>query len=155
MTNPDPILHNAAAGAYLRPQVGRPLPTVANGTSHHRCPRCDGRLIRAWRRPVDRFMCNFVPLHRYRCGDFSCQWEGNLRTARGKESQNDNERPLMMIFGIIVAAVVMSLAAIAWFSSHDLDVTRLGDQPLSGPQALEVALRPAQIPTGSAGSHTG
>ena len=43
------------------------------------CPLCHGRLVRTWRRQVDRFTSLFVPVQRFKCDAFSCQWEGNLR----------------------------------------------------------------------------
>ena len=46
---------------------------------NHMCPLCSSELRRTWRRPVERFTSLFLPLHRYRCGNFSCQWEGNFR----------------------------------------------------------------------------
>lgn len=52
------------------------------GPGKHTCPSCNGSLVRAWRRPIDRFMTQFVPVHRYRCVSFACRWEGNFRTRR-------------------------------------------------------------------------
>ncbi len=43
------------------------------------CPKCGGRLLRVWRRPVDRIISLVLPVQRYRCGYFVCQWSGNLR----------------------------------------------------------------------------
>ncbi len=48
----------------------------------HLCPSCQSGLLRTWRRPVDRFTSQFVPVHRYRCRSFSCQWEGSFRAHR-------------------------------------------------------------------------
>lgn len=47
--------------------------------SHHQCVQCAGSLIRTPRRPIDHFWSLFVPVHRYRCNRFACQWTGNLR----------------------------------------------------------------------------
>lgn len=54
--------------------------------SDRRCPLCDGLLLRAPRRPVDRLRSVFKPVSRYRCYRHSCQWIGNLprRTAAGQ-----------------------------------------------------------------------
>lgn len=43
------------------------------------CPSCNGILFRTWRRPIDRISSLILPVRRYRCRSFSCQWEGNLR----------------------------------------------------------------------------
>jgi hypothetical protein len=48
-------------------------------TTKHTCPMCEGYLIRIPRRVTDRLLSKFVLMHRYRCPDFACQWEGNLR----------------------------------------------------------------------------
>lgn len=47
--------------------------------SKHACALCGGNLIRTPCRPIDRLWNLFVPVHRYRCSRFSCQWTGNLR----------------------------------------------------------------------------
>ena len=53
----------------------------------HACPDCKGPLRRAVRRPVDHVTGLFVPVRRYRCHRFDCQWEGNFRkdVADGKD----------------------------------------------------------------------
>ena len=44
------------------------------------CPACGERcLIRIRRRFIDRLLSLFVRLQRFRCQQFECQWEGNLR----------------------------------------------------------------------------
>jgi len=43
------------------------------------CALCGGNLIRIPRRASDRLLNLFVPVHRYRCSRFTCQWTGNLR----------------------------------------------------------------------------
>lgn len=45
------------------------------------CPKCRSTLHRVWRRPVDRFISLLVPVHRFRCEHFMCQWTGNMRAA--------------------------------------------------------------------------
>lgn len=47
-----------------------------------RCPLCQGDLVRARRRSVDRLRSLFVPVKRYRCENFRCQWEGNVSSRR-------------------------------------------------------------------------
>jgi hypothetical protein len=44
------------------------------------CPLCgEGYLIRIHRRVIDRLLSLFMPVYRFRCLCFSCQWEGNIR----------------------------------------------------------------------------
>jgi hypothetical protein len=47
--------------------------------SRHACPQCAAMLVRMPRRAIDRFLSRFVPVQRYRCERFLCQWQGNLR----------------------------------------------------------------------------
>jgi hypothetical protein len=47
--------------------------------TEQKCPLCAGHLIRIRRRFVDRLLSLFVPVHRYRCPAFTCQWEDNIR----------------------------------------------------------------------------
>jgi hypothetical protein len=49
------------------------------GASKRRCPVCDGPLTQTPRRLVDRALSVFVSMHRYRCPNFLCAFEGNLR----------------------------------------------------------------------------
>ena len=57
-------------------------PLHCASASKYICPSCHANLVRTWRRPVDRFTSQFVPVHRYRCQSFACQWEGNFRVQR-------------------------------------------------------------------------
>lgn len=48
----------------------------------HTCPRCHGMVYRVHRRFLDRCLSVALPVHRYRCGEMGCDWEGNLRIRR-------------------------------------------------------------------------
>jgi len=50
-----------------------------NGNTR-RCPLCHGTMNRIPRRFVDLVLSMFIPVRRYRCRSFDCDWEGNLRT---------------------------------------------------------------------------
>jgi len=74
-----------------------PKPTTGttgyvSAASEHTCPRCLGVLVRIRRRAIDRLWSLFVPVHRYRCPHFSCQWEGNLRV-RSRVAGTMNNAP--------------------------------------------------------------
>ena len=43
-----------------------------------RCPKCGGEVSRIHRRPLDRLRSLVSPVHRYRCYDLRCRWEGTL-----------------------------------------------------------------------------
>lgn len=47
--------------------------------TRHTCPLCSAPLVRTPRRSIDHLLSRFVPLQRYRCERFVCQWQGNLR----------------------------------------------------------------------------
>jgi len=47
-----------------------------------RCPRCNSSIHRTHRRPIDRLICLFVPVRRYRCANGQCRWKG-LRVGTG------------------------------------------------------------------------
>lgn len=51
----------------------------ASVATERTCSLCGEELIRIRRRAIDRLLSLFVPVQRYRCPRFSCQWEGNLR----------------------------------------------------------------------------
>jgi len=42
----------------------------------HVCPLCGGVVERVHRHPADRFFALFRTLHRYRCTESGCEWEG-------------------------------------------------------------------------------
>jgi hypothetical protein len=51
----------------------------AFGASKRRCPDCDGPLTQIPRHLVDRALSVFASMHRYRCPNYLCAFEGNLR----------------------------------------------------------------------------
>lgn len=62
-------------------------PADYRNVSGHLCAQCGGSLTRTPERPIDHFWNLLVPVHRFRCGRFSCQWTGNLRVdARAADS---------------------------------------------------------------------
>jgi hypothetical protein len=61
------------------------------------CPLCAEQVIRIHRRPIDYLLSLFAPVHRFRCPEISCQWEGNLPVrrligARTERRQSRNAR---------------------------------------------------------------
>jgi len=44
-------------------------------------------LTRIRRRHIDRLISVFWGVWRYRCNNFQCQWEGNLRRKREKKQE--------------------------------------------------------------------
>ena len=75
------ISENRAAGPPVPMRQSR---EASNGNSAFAkvCPHCGGNLTRIHRRPVDRLLSVFVPARRFRCVNFRCIWEGNVRRSR-------------------------------------------------------------------------
>lgn len=61
--------------------------------SRHTCPKCSALLVRMPRRAIDRFLSRFVPVQRYRCERFVCQWQGNLRVEQAPGGIAGNAAP--------------------------------------------------------------
>ncbi len=56
------------------------------------CPCCGGPLTRIARRPADRLLSLFRPVHRYQCIVLECGWQGNL--ARRRLPPDEDMSPL-------------------------------------------------------------
>lgn len=61
-------------------------PTDYLSASHHTCELCLGHLVRTPRRTIDHLLNLLVPVYRYRCSRYACQWTGNLRVTAGPTS---------------------------------------------------------------------
>ncbi len=60
-----------------------PIPLrLLDAASSYPCPLCKGATYRIHRRLVDLFVNIFTPINRYRCTQYCCHWEGNLRRTR-------------------------------------------------------------------------
>jgi transposase-like protein len=51
------------------------------------CPRCKSPTYRIRRKRMDRFISNFIPVQRYKCESFKCNWSGIVRQPRLSESR--------------------------------------------------------------------
>lgn len=61
--------------------------------SRHACPQCAAMLVRTPRRAIDHLLSRFVPVQRYRCERFLCQWQGNLRVDQMTGAGSGNAAP--------------------------------------------------------------
>lgn len=43
------------------------------------CPACASYATRIHRRLIDRVISLIIPVHRYRCHNYQCQWQGNVK----------------------------------------------------------------------------
>jgi len=85
------------------------------------CPRCDGDLLRIWRRPVDRMTSWVAPVRRYRCQAFCCQWEGNLRSRQepglgsrgGHGGDGDSVLPTSFVVSMILSVAGVGFILVA------------------------------------------
>lgn len=44
-----------------------------------KCPNCACYATRIHRRLIDRALSMLIPVHRYKCHNYLCQWQGNVR----------------------------------------------------------------------------
>lgn len=97
-------------------------------TSVHKCPQCQGTLVRTPRRMVDRLWSVVQPLERYRCERFACQWVGNLAKSAPAPSGTDartpepeiperSRVPTSFIIHMVLAAI--GVVAVVVFSTVD------------------------------------
>lgn len=79
-------------------------------TSHH-CPECGSFLERQHRNALDRWVSLFRSVHRYRCSNGSCGWEGVLGRLDGAEATAArHDRRVAMLWFLIGA--VFAVAAV-------------------------------------------
>jgi hypothetical protein len=115
------------------------------------CPCCQGRLLRTWRRPGDRILNFFVALHRYRCQEHHCRWEGNIRRSRTSPSATQgNHAPLdqtqdrtvpvtfvaCMLLSLAAATVVFVAAHTDWMPSMLMAISDAGPETVSASAAI-------------------
>ena len=59
------------------------------GSLNRGCPRCEAPVFRVQRTTVDRLISMFVSMRRYRCGSWSCAWEGRRVAGKRKAGPAD------------------------------------------------------------------
>jgi hypothetical protein len=96
------------------------------------CPGCGGPLERVHRHALDRFVSTFRSVHRYRCTDPQCGWEGVV----GRESA-----------GVTAAALMTWRSRLVWL----LGGVALAVAAMT-PVLLATRARPAASPTAAAES---
>jgi hypothetical protein len=68
----------------------------ANVSPENACPECGAPLQRIQRKAIDRLISLAWPVRRYRCSNFLCEWEGNLRRSpklAGPEASAQTSQP--------------------------------------------------------------
>ena len=90
-----------------------------------RCPECAGEISRATRLPVDRLVSLVKPVRRYRCSNFTCQWEGHLRIDKLADARDDGieegGRPRLTLVTVLFWTVVLAaLMVVLWPAMVDL-----------------------------------
>ena len=121
------------------------------GISQHTCPVCNGQLLRTRRRAVDRLSSLFVPVHRYRCHVFSCQWVGNFGTqadrAGARVERQIPNKPMSFVVHMVLAAtglaVVLVLTTTDWFSERNRASNDAPDSHLRSAALIGRATAPA------------
>jgi len=125
---------------------------------NHMCPLCNDELRRTWRRPVDRFASLFLPLHRYRCGNFSCQWEGNFlvhshdakgsdtpATVRPGSKPVSYRLPALIASGSALAAVLLVLGVIFMGSQWQPGASWAGSSAMGEDRVASTSQAPSAL----------
>ncbi len=119
---------------------------TSRGRFGHACPACQGGLVRIWRRPLDRFTSQFVPVHRFGCERFSCGWEGNLRIDAAQHAKRSSvlERASAMfmvtlLLATVVLAVSLLVATVGWISDYGREPEQLGLGSQQGRGAISLS----------------
>lgn len=121
--------------------IDKPAPQAeSSAEAHVACPCCQRKMIRIWRRPSDRLLSIFTPLHRYRCDSHDCRWEGNIgkprlrRDSAARESGSQSDTPegraptafAVHVALVLIGAVTVFAAAYSdWWSTGDSLVSDL------------------------------
>ena len=137
----------------LRTSLRTPITGTVDyvGISQHTCPVCNGQLLRTRRRAVDRLSSLFVPVHRYRCHVFSCQWVGNFGTqadrAGSRVERQIPNKPMTFVVHMALAAsglaVVLVLSTTDWFSERNQASNDAPDYHLRSAALIGRATAPA------------
>jgi hypothetical protein len=100
-----------------RDEGGFEMSNILNTPSHPdgaHCPGCGAPLERVHRHALDRFVSMFRSVHRYRCIDPKCNWEGVVGredvTASLQATLNWRSRLLWMMGGVVLATSGMLAA---------------------------------------------
>ena len=85
------------------------------------CPKCGCEVVRIHRNWIDHVIDEFVPVHRYRCSNASCLWEGRCRSStrdRARSKWFYGAIALLVVLGLFVAIQVLSWIDAASQPSH-------------------------------------
>lgn len=81
------------------------------------CPQCGGALELIHRQPIDRLVSFFSPVHRYRCIEPACGWEGLLGGSLGMSAAHHayrwRLRSRWFIAGAVTALALVGVARLA------------------------------------------
>jgi hypothetical protein len=78
--------------------------------SYHLCPVCGSPLRQINRRTFDRLINQFYRVHRYRCSNADCRWEGLLHSKRYKAKKRKPQWwawVLIALLGIAIGLVLV------------------------------------------------
>src|SRR5574340_791611 len=87
--------------AEIAPTMSHKLPDGVH------CPGCGGPVERQHRHAADRFFSIFVSLHRYRCLDSQCGWQGIVGRERAPPPAAPNWRS-RLLWALVGAALAVA-----------------------------------------------
>jgi predicted RNA-binding Zn-ribbon protein involved in translation (DUF1610 family) len=108
------------------------------------CPQCGEKVWRVHRHFGDRLASLFQNVHRYRCRDINCGWEGTVATPSALHAGDRrlailrSVRPRLMVLGLLVALI--GVAGIKLQRDSVVAEVR--------PQSCEIAAAPRYVPAG-------
>jgi hypothetical protein len=77
--------------------------------AHHLCPDCGSPLKQIHRRSFDRLITQFYPIHRYRCSNANCRWEGLLHSGSHKGPKRKPQWLTWVLIALLGVAVGVAL----------------------------------------------
>ena len=110
----------------------------------HACPQCGAKVWRVHRHLSDRLASLFHNVHRYRCRDVSCGWEG---TVPRPPTQHAGARGLAVLRSVDPKWIVLGLAA-AVIGVVGIKLQRSTSVAVAPPQACNIAAAPRYVPAG-------
>jgi hypothetical protein len=86
------------------------------GDHHKTCPECGGDLRRVHRHATDRLASMVETMHRYRCSNGECAWEGLLPHRHRRARKSDSRAREWLI--VLAAAAIIALGVVYMLASH-------------------------------------
>jgi hypothetical protein len=118
--------------AWMKPGASQD-PNLPDG---HHCPDCGGRLARVHRHALDRFASLIRSVHRYRCPDPACGWQGVLGRDVANAAPATSWRAPLVWFLVGVGCALVAVQAARVHQRSQAEAARASSAPQRGVDAL-------------------